>query len=194
MENHLSSVELTGTLRAWRYGDQFGLDRLTPVVYAELHRIAQRSMADEREAHWLQPTALVNGAFVQLLEDAPIERSSRAHFLGFPARSMRPILIAAARSQVAEKRGNRSPHAGLSSVGELQGCHPPPVDLIDFDRALTEPAQLDPRGAQVAQFRYCGAVLGISEPAAVRGWRIARAWHFGRLPKQSHGSTALPAL
>jgi RNA polymerase sigma factor (TIGR02999 family) len=193
MAHHLLSVELTGMLSAWRDGDQLAVNRLTPVVYAELHRIAQRSTADERDGHWLQPTALVNEAFVRL-GDALVEWSSRAHFFGFPARLMPQILIAFARSPVAEKPGNRSPHVGHSSVGELQDGHSDPVHLIDLDQALTELAQLDPRGAQVVEVRYCGAVSGISEPTAVRVWRVARACLFGRLRKQNHGSTALPAL
>ena len=189
-------------LRAWRDGDQLALERLTPVVYAELHRIARRSMADEREGHLLQPTALVNEAFVRLLGDAPVEWSSRAHFFGFSARLMRQILIAFARSQVAQKRGNRSPHVGLSLVGEIQDRPSDPVDLIDLDQALNELAQLDPRQAQVVELRFfgglenaeIGAVLGISEPTVVRVWRVARAWLFDRLRMQDHGSTSPPAL
>jgi RNA polymerase sigma factor (TIGR02999 family) len=196
MEQHLSSVELTRMLRAWRNGDQLALECLTPVVYAELHRIARRSMADEREGHLLQPTALVNEAFVRLLGDAPVEWSSRAHFFGFSARLMRQILIDFARAQVTEKRGNRSPHVDLSSAGELREDHSDPIDLIDLDHALNELAQLDPRQAQVVELRYfgglenteIGAVLGISEPTVVRAWRVARAWLFDRLRKEKDNS------
>jgi len=189
-------------LRAWGDGDQLALERLTPVVFAELHRIARRSMADERGGHLLQPTALVNEAFIRLLGGAPVAWSSRAHFFGFSARLMRQILIDFARAQVTDKRGNRSPHVGLSSAGEVQGSHSDPIDLIDLDQALNELAQLDPRQAQIVELRYFGglenaeiaAVLGISEPTVVRAWRVARAWLFDRLRKVKDGPPSPPAV
>jgi RNA polymerase sigma factor (TIGR02999 family) len=188
-------------LRAWRGGDQAALDCLTPIVYAELHRIARRSMADERDGHLLQPTALVNEAFIRLLGEAPTEWSSRAHFFGFSARLMRQILIDFARAQMAEKRGNRSPHVGLSSAAELHDSHSDPIDLIDLDRALNELAHLDPRQAQIVELRYFGglenaeiaAVLGISEPTVVRAWRVARAWLFDQLRTPKDDCPPAPA-
>jgi len=107
-------------LQDWRDGDASMLERLTPIVYAELHRIARRNLAGEREGHVLQPTALVNEAFVRLLGEAPVEWASRAHFFGFSARLMRQILIDIARAQDTEKRGHRSPHLGLSAAGDLR--------------------------------------------------------------------------
>ena len=187
-------------LRAWRGGDQASLDRLTTIVYAELHRIARRSMADERDGHLLQPTALVNEAFIRLMGSAPAEWSSRTQFFSFAARLMRQILIDFARAQATEKRGNRSPHVGLSSAGELLDSHADPIDLIDLDQALNELAQLEPRQAQIVELRYFGglenaeiaAVVGISEPTVVRAWRVARAWLFDRLRKPENGSPTVP--
>jgi len=176
-------------LQAWRDGDSSVLDRLTPIVYAELHRIARRNLAGEREGHLLQPTALVNEAFIRLLGEAPVEWANRAHFFGFSARLMRQILIDFARAQDTGKRGHRSPHVGLSIAGDVAASQSDPVDLIDLDHALNDLAQLDARQAKLVELRYFGglenseiaAVLGISEPTVVRDWRVARAWLFNRL-------------
>ncbi len=173
------------------------LERLTPIVYAELHRIARRNLAGEREGHLLQPTALVNEAFLRLLGEAPVEWANRAHFFGFSARLMRQILIDFARAQGAGKRGQRSPHVGLSAAGDVQLKQSDPIDLIDLDQALDDLAQLDARQAKLVELRYFGglenaeiaAELGISEPTVVREWRVARAWLFDRLQSlKDHGS------
>src|SRR6516165_9997953 len=98
--------ELTRILNAWSAGDQSALEQLTPVVYAELHRLAARNMARERDSHLLQPSALVNEAFLRLLGGAPVEWKSRAHFFAVSARVMRRILIDLARAQETSKRGH----------------------------------------------------------------------------------------
>ena len=192
-----SPVELTRMLQAWGEGDASVLERLTPIVYAELHRIARRNLAQEREGHLLQPTALVNEAFVRLLGEAPVEWANRAHFFGFSARLMRQILIDFARAQGTAKRGHRSPHVGLSAAGDVMVGQSDPIDLIDLDQALDDLAQLDARQAQLVELRYFGGlenaeiavVLGISEPTVVREWRVARAWLFDRLQSlEDHGS------
>ena len=172
------------------------LERLTPIVYAELHRIARRNMLAEREGHLLQPTALVNEAFVRLLGEAPVEWVNRAHFFAFSARLMRQILTDFARAQETDKRGHRSPHVELSDAGNVAASESDPVDLIDLDDALVELAKLDARQAQAVELRYFGgldnaeiaSVLGVSEPTVVRDWRVARAWLFDRL-KLSAGDT-----
>lgn len=181
-------------LNAWSGGDEGALERLTPVVYAELRRLAARNMAQERHGHLLQPSALVNEAFLRLLGNAPVEWASRAHFFAFSARMMRQILIDFARAQDTGKRGHRSPHLDLSDVKELVREEGVQVDLLDLDRALAELARLDPRQAQVVELRYFGglenaevaAVLGISEPTVIRDWRVARAWLFDRLQPAIH--------
>lgn len=187
-------------LRAWSEGDAAALDHLTPIVYAELHRLARSSMASEREGHLLQPSALVNEAFIRLMRGAPVEWESRAHFFAVSARLMRQILIDFARAQDTEKRGNRTPHADLSSVGEIPGAAVSPVDFIDLDAALHDLSRLDRRLAQVVELRYFGglenaeiaAVLGTSEPTVVRDWRVARAWLYSRLqpPSRRPGGVA----
>jgi RNA polymerase sigma-70 factor (ECF subfamily) len=185
----LSAVELTRILRAWSGGDQSALDRLAPLVYAELHRLARRNLAGEREGHLLQSSALVNEAFLRLIAGEPIDWASRAHFFALSARLMRQILIDFARAQDTGKRGRRSPHLDLSEIGELHATKTSPVDFLDLDTALRELAELDPRQAQVVELRFFGglenaevaAVLGVSEPTVVRDWRVARAWLFGRL-------------
>ena len=182
-------VELTRMLKAWSGGDQSALERLTTFVYSELRRLAARRMSREREDHLLQPSALVNEAFVRLLGGAPVEWDSRAHFFAVSARVMRQILIDFARTQDRGKRGRRSPHTVLSDVTELVRRDAPPVDFLDLDAALEELARLDARRAQVVELRYFGglenpeiaSLIGVSEPTVVRDWRVARAWLYDRL-------------
>jgi RNA polymerase sigma-70 factor, ECF subfamily len=189
---HLSSVELTRILKAWSDGDASALERLTPIIYAQLHRLARRNLAGERDGHLLQPTALVNEAFVRLMGGAQVEWASRTHFFAVSARLMRQILIDFARAQDTGKRGNRRPHVDLSDIRKLPAQTRSPVDFIDLDAALNDLAGLDPRQAQVVELRYFGglgntdiaAVLGVSEPTVVRDWRLARAWLYARLGRQ----------
>jgi RNA polymerase sigma-70 factor (ECF subfamily) len=186
---NISSVALTGLLKAWSDGDASALDHLTPIVYTELHRLARCNMAGEREGHLLQPSALVNEAFIRLIGGQKVEWASRAHFFAVSARLMRQILIDFARAQETAKRGKRTPHLDLSGIHEVAGETANPGDLIDLDSALAELSKLDERQAQVVELRYFGglengeiaAVLGISEPTVGRDWRVARAWLYSRL-------------
>lgn len=190
-----STTELTQMLKAWGDGDAAALERVTPIVYAELHRLARRNMAGERDGHLLQPSALVNEAFLRLLGGAPVEWASRAHFFAVSARVMRQILIDFARAQDTGKRGHRTPHVDLSDAKDLAKTPAIPVDFIDLDVALQDLSSLDERQAQVVELRYFGGlengeialVLGISEPTVVRDWRLARAWLYGRLQPPSAG-------
>ena len=185
----VSPVALTVLLKAWSGGDSAALEQLTPIVYAELHRLAQVSMSREREAHVLQPSALVNEAFVRLMGGAPVEWESRKHFFAVSARLFRQILIDFARAQSAGKRGEGSPHIELTEAHEMPELMQHPVDFVDLDAALNDLSQLAPRQAQVVELRYFGgmenseiaSVLGTSEPTVVRDWRAARAWLFARL-------------
>ncbi len=185
--------ELTRLLNCWSQGDESALDRLTPLVYSELRRLAGRNFAGERDGHLLQPSALVNEAFVRLMGGTPSQWTSRGHFFSFSARLMRQILIDFARGQETAKRGHRSPHLDVSHIKELRGENANPVDLIDLDRALNELALLNERHARVVELRYFGglenaevaSVLGISEATVVRDWHVSRAWLFDRLNGQS---------
>jgi RNA polymerase sigma factor (TIGR02999 family) len=176
-------------LKAWSDGDGDALERLTPIVYAELHRLARRNLADERDGHLLQPSALVNEAFVRLIGGAPVEWASRTQFFAVSARLMRRILIDFARARDTGKRGHRTPHVDLSEIRDLALTGASAADFIDLDTALEDLAKLDPRQAQVVELRYFGglenaeiaAELGVSEPTVVRDWRMARAWLYTRL-------------
>ncbi len=184
---------LTGILKAWSGGDALALERLTPIVYGELHRLARQSMAREREGHLMQPSALVNEAFVRLIGGAPVEWESRNHFYAVSALLMRQIMVDFARKQLAQKRGERAPHLDLGQALEEPDRVPQPMDFLDLDAALNDLASLAPRQAKVVELRYFGGlenseiagILGISEPTVVRDWRAARAWLFARLkPKK----------
>jgi RNA polymerase sigma factor (TIGR02999 family) len=180
-------------LKEWSAGDASALDRLTPIVYAELHRLARLSMSREREGHLMQPSALVNEAFVRLMGGAPVEWESRNHFFAVSARLMRQILIDIARTQMAQKRGEGVQYVDLSEAMEAPEQAPQPMDFLDLDAALTELAGLAPRQANVVELRYFGGLenpeiarmLGTSEPTVVRDWRAARAWLFARLQPQA---------
>jgi RNA polymerase sigma-70 factor (ECF subfamily) len=186
-----SAVELTRLLKSWNDGDASALERLTPVVYAELHRLAIRSMAGQQQGHLLQPSALVNEAFLRLLDGTPVEWSNRTHFFAVCARMMRQILVDFARAQDAAKRRHGAPHLDLSGIRDVAGTQARPVDFLDLNAALNELTELDPRQAQVVELRYFGGlenaevarVLGVSEPTVVRDWRRARAWLFDRLER-----------
>jgi RNA polymerase sigma-70 factor (ECF subfamily) len=190
-----SAVALTGILKAWSAGDASALERFTPIVYAELHRLARLSMAREREGHLMQPSALVNEAFVRLIGGAPVEWESRDHFFAVSALLMRRILIDFARAQITEKGGKGLARVDLSEAMHLPERAPQPVDFLDLDAALNDLASLAPRQAKVVELRYFGGlenievarILGTSEPTVVRDWRAARAWLFARL--QPEGNT-----
>jgi RNA polymerase sigma-70 factor (ECF subfamily) len=189
-----SGNEVTRMLRAWSGGDASALERLTPLVYAELHRLAQRGMAREKGGHVLQPSALVNEAFVRLIGGVPVVWESRTHFFALSSRLMRQILVDFARARDSRKRGEGNRQVTLSGI-ELQGAAGSHfVDFIDLDSALEDLGRLDDRQAKVVELRYFGGlengeiarILGISEPTVVRDWRLARAFLFERLQPHDH--------
>ena len=187
--SHFPAAEVTRLLRRWSEGDASALDRLTPAVYAELHRLARRNMADERDGHLLQPSALVNEAFMRLVATEPIEWANRAQFFAFSARLMRQILIDFAPTQEAEKRGRRAPHLQLSEIPELSGSQTNPVAFLDLDAALVALQELNARQAQVVELRYFGGLsveqigdlLKIAPRSVKRDWALARIWLFREL-------------
>ena len=189
----LRGVEVTRILRAWSNGDASALEQLTPVVYNELHRLARLYLAGEREGHVLQPSALVNEAFIRLIAGEPVEWASRTHFFAVSARFMRQILIDFARAQETHKRGHRQPHINLSSTDQQLAADMNFVDFLDLDAALTELSRLDSRQAHIVELRYFGGLeiaevavaLDVSERTVSREWNVARAWLFDRLQPSS---------
>jgi RNA polymerase sigma factor (TIGR02999 family) len=178
-------------LKAWQAGDGQALEQLTPVVYAELHRIARRHMAGERAGHVLQPSALVNEVFLRLVRGTDVELANRNQFYALSAKLMRRILIDFARAQEASKRGHRAPHLAITGIRELAGPNlfMREEEFLALDAALSQLAELEPRQAAVVELRFFGGLengeianlLQVSEPTVVRDWRFARAWLFQAL-------------
>jgi RNA polymerase sigma-70 factor, ECF subfamily len=183
-----STNHLTLMLQAWSAGDDSALEKLTPIVHAELYRLARKRLAAERPGHALQPTALVNEAFLRLISGAPVQWTDRAHFFAISARLMRQILVDFARTRNSAKRGSDSTHLDLAAA-EGQPVAPSYTNVIDVDLALIELAKLDSRQASVVEMRYFGdlsnaeiaEVLQVSEDTVTRDWKIARAWLYSRL-------------
>ena len=177
-----TTPNITQLLVAWNQGDQEALAKLTPLVYKELHRLAHGYLAGERHGHVLQTTALVNEAFVRLIDWQQVEWQSRAHFFGVSATLMRHILVQFAREQQAAKRGGRAIQVSLSEAVSDSTRHNP--DLVALDDALTTLEKLDPRQARIVELRFFGG-LSLEETAEVvqvsvstvrRAWRMAQAW------------------
>ena len=176
------SASVTQLLLEWTGGDRAALDRLMPLVYDELRRLAGGYLGRERRDHTLQPTALVNEAFLRLVDQKRIQWQSRAHFLALAATLMRQLLISHARKHRAAKRGSGGPRLTLLELDLAVEARD--VDLLDLDRALSGLADLDPRQARVVELRYFGGmtveetaeVLEISPATVKLDWSFARAW------------------
>jgi RNA polymerase sigma factor (TIGR02999 family) len=176
------SASVTQLLLEWTGGDRAALDRLMPLVYGELRRLAAGYLGRERRDHTLQPTALVHEAFLRLVDQQRIEWQGRAHFLALAATLMRQLLIDHARKHRAAKRGSGGPRLTLLE-GDL-AAEPRDVDLLDLDRALSALAALDSRQARVVELRYFGGmtieetaeVLEVSPATVKLDWSLARAW------------------
>jgi RNA polymerase sigma-70 factor (ECF subfamily) len=173
---------VTRLLVAWRRGDAAALDRLVPLVYAELRRVAHRYMRDERPNHPLQTTALVHEAYLRLIDVTRVDWQSRTHFFAVSAQLMRRILVEAARRRHADKRGGDASHVALDEAVVPAAARA--ADLVALDEALEQLATLAPRKARVVELRYFGglsveetaAVLGISAETVGRDWRMAKLW------------------
>jgi len=177
-----SSEQITQLLQSWSQGDQGAIDKLVPLVYDELHRLAQRYMADERPSHTLQTTALVNEVYVRLVDSEHATWEGRAHFFGVCAQVMRRILVDWARSRKALKRGGDANALNLDEA--LAVARQPGADLVAIDDALKELAVVDPRKSQVVELRFFGGmsvketaeVLKVSEETVQRDWKLAKSW------------------
>lgn len=187
MRRELPAHEVTLLLHAWGDGDKAALDRLAPLVYSELRRIAARLMAGERAGHTLQATALVNEAYLRLVDTHLASWQDRAHFFALCAQAMRRILVDHARSRGSVKRG-----AGQVRMELEEGLAAAPsaeADLLKIDDALNRLAALDPRKGQVVELRFFGGLsveetaeaLKISPETVMRDWKMARAWLYREL-------------
>lgn len=164
------SHEVTRLLHDWQAGDRAALERLTPLVYDELRRLAAHYLRGEREGHTLQGTALVHEAFIRLVGQGAPQLQSRAHFFGVAARLMRQILVDHARRAKAAKRGGGERHL---SVGEAAVFSPERADsLVALDEALDALARFDPRKSRIVELRYF-AGLSIEEIAGAEGVAVA---------------------
>ena len=183
--------QITELLAEWRDGNQSALDELYPLVYDELHRLARRYMSRERKGHTLQTTALINEAYVRLVDQKNVNWANRSHFFAISAQIMRRILIDHARRHAYAKRGGGAQQVSLEEVAAIvpeQGR-----ELVRLDEALKSLAERDPRRSQVVELRYFGGlnneeiagVLNVSENTVTRDWNMARAWLYQQLTENA---------
>jgi len=190
-----SGHEITQLLKAWTAGDEQALEKLAPVVYQELHRVARRYMAGQKPGHPLQTTDLVNEAYLRLVNCSQMNWQHRAHFFAMSAQLMRRILIDIARSRGYQKRGGG---VGSLSLDETPTVSiEPDKNLVALDDALKELAAVDSRKSKVVELRFFGGlsiketseVLKVSVETVVRDWRLAKIWLLRELSERnSHGS------
>lgn len=179
-----SSHLVTALLGKVNRGDRAAMDDLLPLIYRELHELAERAFRGERPSHTLQPTALIHEAFLRLVNQKDVEWQSRSHFVGVAATAMRRILVDHARAHDAQKRGGGS--EGRLSLEEIDVRDEPDTktDLSALDEALTRLAELDARQARIVELRFFGglsveetaALLDISTATVKREWASAKAW------------------
>ena len=188
-----ASADVTQLLRAWRAGNKSALDTLTPIVYQDLRRLARRHLLAERAGHTLQTTALVNEAYMRLVDYRQMQWQDRAHFLAVCAQLMRRILVEHARRR-NQKRGFGMRHVSLEQAPELGSARS--KDVIALDDALNELARMAPRKAQVVELRYFGGLsvpetaeaLSTSVRTVMRDWTSARAWLYRELSANASGA------
>ena len=186
------SPEVTQLLLAWSEGDQTAFDRLVPLVYAELHRLAKRYMRDERPEHTLQATALIHEAYVRLIDAKRVRWEGRGHFFGVAARLMRQILVDFARERGYQKRGGAVRPVSLDEALVVSGKQD--EGLVALDEALRALAEIDGRKSQVVELRFFGGLsieesaeaLKVSPETVRRDWRLAKSWLFQRLNEEGY--------
>ena len=179
---------VTQLLVDWSRGDQKALDKLMPLVYSELRRLASNYLRRERQGHTLQPTALVNEAYLKLVDQKNVKWQNRAQFFGVSAQLMRRILVDHARAHQADKRGGSDQQRlSITSAGELgakQLASEPVIDLLALHDALNELAVIDLQQSRIVELKFFGGlsieetaeVLGIGHATVERDWKMARAW------------------
>ena len=186
---------VTKLLLAWRAGDPRALEALAPVIHQELHRAAHRYMAGERPGHLLQTTALVNEAYLRLVDWKSVQWQNRAHFFGVAAQMMRRILVDFARELGRAKRGGRAMRVSLSDAGDLPLERA--ADMVALDDALNALEAFDARKSRVVELRYFGglsleetaAALEVSVATVRRDWSLARAWLYRELGGSADSSS-----
>jgi RNA polymerase sigma factor (TIGR02999 family) len=192
MQTH-SPQEITRLLVAWSDGDQSALEELAPLVHSELHRLAHHYMCGERPGHPLQTSALVNEAYIRLIEWKNVRWQNRAHFFAVSAQLMRRILVDFARDRQNLKRGGGALPVSLSEAAAFPVEHG--ADLVALDEALVSLAEVDQRKGQVVEMRFFGGlsvtevaeVLQISEETVMRDWRLAKVWLLRELGRETDG-------
>jgi RNA polymerase sigma factor (TIGR02999 family) len=189
----LTEQDLTGLLIEWRQGDEAALDKLTPLVYDEIRRIAHRYLQRERVGHTLQTTALVNEAYIRLAGSQNVAWQNRSHFFAVTAQVMRHILIDHARRRNYVKHGGEARQVAFEEAvagpDATLMSQPRAAELLALDEALDELAKLDPRKSRVVELRYFGGlsldetaeVLEVSQMTVRRDWRAAKAWLYKRV-------------
>jgi RNA polymerase sigma factor (TIGR02999 family) len=191
----ISSHQITDLLQAWSDGDQTALNRLMPLVYDELHRLATRYMRRERSDHTLQTTALINEAYLRLIERGHTRWENRAHFFAISAQLMRQILVDFARSRRSRKRGGGKFQVSLGEA--LAAPVKRDADLVALDDALNELAAIDERKSRIVELRFFGGlseketadVLKISPATVRRDWKVAKVWLLRELRRGQEDGT-----
>ena len=193
---HANGAELTRLLHDWSNGHPQALPRLMEMVYPELHQIAARYLSRERQGHTLQPTALVNEAYLRLAQQTPGKAwTDRTHFFAVSARIVRAVLVDHARARCADKRGAGAQMVELNE-GALAVSPAPLVDLLDLDSALTALERLDAQQSRIVELRHfaglsiedTAAVLNVSESTVKRDWVAAKTW----IRRHMGGSVSTP--
>jgi RNA polymerase sigma factor (TIGR02999 family) len=182
-----SSLEITKLLLAWRQGDQTALEELIPLVYAELRKLAKNYMRQQRPGHTLQTTALVNEAYLRLVDSSRVNWQNRTHFFAISANLMRRVLVDFARAKNSQKRGGERIQVTLDERIEVPSENV--TDLVALDEALQKLAEMNERQAKIVELRYFGGLsedeiaenLEISTRTVRRDWNIAKAWLYRRM-------------
>ena len=185
-----SSQEITQLLLAWSDGDREALEKLTPLVYSELHRLAKQYMRRERAGHTLQTTGLINEAFLRLVDCNKVRWQNRAHFFAVAARLMRRILVDFARNRNYLKRGGGAIRVSMAEAEGMDAERS--VDFEALDGALIALSAIDARKSQIVELRFFGGltmeetaeVLGVSIRTVKREWSFAQAWLYDRLSEE----------
>ena len=185
-----TQADVTRLLAAWSHGDQEALATLTPIVEHELHRLAVRYMAGERPGHVLQPTALVNEAYMRLADWKAVRWQNRAHFFGMAAQIMRRVLVDMARTRDRTKRGGGQLRVSLSEAEQVPAAQS--ADFVALDDALNSLHAIDSRKSRVVELRFFGGlsleeiaqVLEVSVATVRRDWSLARAWLYRELSRR----------